>query len=83
MSDKRYDRLIEGLRRTIEILRSNAALNEQGLKQTLKERDEEIAKPAAEKSPIGVIGAAASLCVKNSFASELTWYVVPIVVCVG
>jgi len=46
-------------------------------------RDEEIAKPAAEKSPIGVIGGAASLCVKNGLVSELTWYVAPSVAWVG
>src|SRR2546421_3446251 len=44
MSERRYQRLVEGLRRTIEILRENAALNEESLKRTLAERDEELAR---------------------------------------
>src|SRR2546423_14962123 len=44
MSERRYQRLVEGLRRTIEILRENAALNEESLKRMLAERDEELAR---------------------------------------
>lgn len=46
----RYGRLVEGLRRTIDILRENASLREEDLKRTLAERDEEIAKLRHEVS---------------------------------